>query len=176
MFAVIMAGGRGTRFWPRSRKRRPKQLLNIIGEKTILEQTVDRIRPLCGWDRILVVTEVEQAPLIRELFPQLPGRSAIGRTPGEEHGPLHRPGGAFSWPNAIRRKPWSFCRRITISRMCGISKTRCAPRFRRPRKGEVLITLGIPPTFPETGIRLYRTRGSGEIGRSTRRMGGQGLS
>ena len=52
MFAVIMAGGRGTRFWPRSRKRRPKQLLPILGEKTILEQTVDRILPLCGWERL----------------------------------------------------------------------------------------------------------------------------
>ena len=78
MVAVIMAGGRGTRFWPRSRKRRPKQLLNIIGEKTILEQTVDRIRSLCGWDRILIVTEGEQAPLIREALPPAPRGSVTG--------------------------------------------------------------------------------------------------
>ena len=44
--AVILAGGRGTRFWPRSRTRTPKQLLNIIGKETMLEQTVARLRPL----------------------------------------------------------------------------------------------------------------------------------
>jgi len=44
--AVILAGGRGTRFWPRSRTRTPKQLLNIVGEDTMLQQTVARLKPL----------------------------------------------------------------------------------------------------------------------------------
>ena len=44
--AVILAGGRGTRFWPRSRTRTPKQLLNIVGKETMLEQTVARLKPL----------------------------------------------------------------------------------------------------------------------------------
>ena len=46
MYAVIMAGGRGTRFWPRSREKKPKHLLDIISEKTIIQETVDRIKPL----------------------------------------------------------------------------------------------------------------------------------
>src|SRR5438445_13032319 len=49
--AVILAGGRGTRFWPRSRTRTPKQLLNIVGKETMLEQTVARLRPLIPADR-----------------------------------------------------------------------------------------------------------------------------
>ena len=50
--AVILAGGRGTRFWPRSRTRTPKQLLNIVGDDTMLEQTVARLRPLVPPERI----------------------------------------------------------------------------------------------------------------------------
>ena len=46
MHAVIMAGGRGTRFWPRSRATTPKQLLDIIGKKTMIQQTVERILPV----------------------------------------------------------------------------------------------------------------------------------
>jgi len=56
MFAVIMAGGKGTRFWPRSRERMPKHLLDILGERTILRETVDRIRPIVPAERTLVVT------------------------------------------------------------------------------------------------------------------------
>jgi mannose-1-phosphate guanylyltransferase len=58
--AVILAGGRGTRFWPRSRTRTPKQLLNIVGTETMLEQTVARLRPLIPPERIWTVTNAEQ--------------------------------------------------------------------------------------------------------------------
>ena len=61
LFAVIMAGGRGTRFWPRSRGAMPKQLLDITGESTMLQQTVERIAPLVPLRNILIVTGAEQA-------------------------------------------------------------------------------------------------------------------
>lgn len=67
--AVILAGGRGTRFWPRSRTRTPKQLLNIIGKETMLEQTVTRLRPLIPPDRIWTVTNAEQAAAVRKQLP-----------------------------------------------------------------------------------------------------------
>jgi mannose-1-phosphate guanylyltransferase len=54
--AVILAGGRGTRFWPRSRTRTPKQLLNIVGEGSMLQQTVARLAPLVPAQRIWTVT------------------------------------------------------------------------------------------------------------------------
>jgi mannose-1-phosphate guanylyltransferase len=67
--AIILAGGRGTRFWPRSRTRTPKQLLNIVGEETMLEQTVARLRPLIPPDRIWTVTNAEQAAAVKNQVP-----------------------------------------------------------------------------------------------------------
>jgi mannose-1-phosphate guanylyltransferase len=67
--AVILAGGRGTRFWPRSRTRIPKQLLNIVGKDTMLQQTVARLRPLIPPERIWTVTNAEQAAAVRKQVP-----------------------------------------------------------------------------------------------------------
>jgi mannose-1-phosphate guanylyltransferase len=67
--AVILAGGRGTRFWPRSRTRTPKQLLNIVGKQTMLEQTVARLRPLVSPDRIWSVTNAEQTVALKKQLP-----------------------------------------------------------------------------------------------------------
>jgi len=67
--AVILAGGRGTRFWPRSRTRTPKQLLNIVGKNTMLEQTVARLRPIISADRIWTVTNAEQADAVKKQVP-----------------------------------------------------------------------------------------------------------
>jgi mannose-1-phosphate guanylyltransferase len=67
--AVILAGGRGTRFWPRSRIRTPKQLLNIAGKETMLQQTVARLRPLVPAERTWTVTNAEQAAAVRKQLP-----------------------------------------------------------------------------------------------------------
>jgi mannose-1-phosphate guanylyltransferase len=75
--AVILAGGRGTRFWPRSRLRQPKQLLNIVGGETMLEQTVARLAPLVPPSRLWVVTNAEQAALVRAQLPRLPAAQLL---------------------------------------------------------------------------------------------------
>src|SRR6266481_3426980 len=67
--AVILAGGRGTRFWPRSRTRTPKQLLNIVGTDTMLQQTVTRLKPLISAERTWTVTSAEQAAAVRKQLP-----------------------------------------------------------------------------------------------------------
>src|SRR6202030_4784841 len=67
--AVILAGGRGTRFWPRSRTRTPKQLLNIIGAESMLQQTVARLKPVIPAERIWTVTNAEQAAGVRKQVP-----------------------------------------------------------------------------------------------------------
>ena len=67
--AVILAGGRGTRFWPRSRTRTPKQLLNIVGKQTMLQQTVERLLPLLPAQHIWTVTNTEQAAAVRKQLP-----------------------------------------------------------------------------------------------------------
>src|SRR5260370_38146853 len=63
--AVILAGGRGTRFWPRSRTRTPKQLLNIVSKDTMLQQTVAHLLPLIPAERIWTVTNAEQDDVVR---------------------------------------------------------------------------------------------------------------
>jgi mannose-1-phosphate guanylyltransferase len=72
LHAVIMAGGSGTRFWPLSRHARPKQLLKLAGERTMIQATVDRLEGLVPHDRTWVVTNRSQAAAIAEQLPQLP--------------------------------------------------------------------------------------------------------
>jgi len=74
--AVILAGGRGTRFWPRSRLRTPKQLLNIVGKDTMLEQTVARLRSLMPLDHIWNVTNTEQTAAVKKQVPA-PSRKCV---------------------------------------------------------------------------------------------------
>lgn len=74
--AVILAGGRGTRFWPRSRTRTPKQLINIVGKSTMLQQTVARLRPLLPPDCIWSVTNEEQTNALRKQLPA-PARKRV---------------------------------------------------------------------------------------------------
>jgi mannose-1-phosphate guanylyltransferase len=66
---VILAGGRGTRFWPRSRTRTPKQLVSIVGKNTMLQQTVERLKPLIPPKQIWSVTNTEQAAALRQQLP-----------------------------------------------------------------------------------------------------------
>ncbi|MCL5122903.1 MAG: sugar phosphate nucleotidyltransferase, partial [Deltaproteobacteria bacterium] len=61
LYSVIMAGGSGVRFWPQSRRHRPKQLLKIVGEKTMIRATIDRVSPVTPYDRIMVVTGARHA-------------------------------------------------------------------------------------------------------------------
>ncbi len=74
--AVILAGGRGTRFWPRSRTGTPKQVLNITGKQTMLEQTVARLRSLIPADLVWTVTNAEQAAAVRKQLP-VPARKRV---------------------------------------------------------------------------------------------------
>ena len=82
MYIVIMAGGRGTRFWPRSRAAEPKQLLDILSDRTMIQETLDRVRDLVPVERILIVTTREQAARIREQVPQVPAGNIISEPCG----------------------------------------------------------------------------------------------
>jgi mannose-1-phosphate guanylyltransferase len=77
LHAVVMAGGSGTRFWPKSRRNRPKQLLRLYGDATMLQQTVARIEPLVPGDRTLIITGADQAEAVREQLPHLPVRNIV---------------------------------------------------------------------------------------------------
>jgi mannose-1-phosphate guanylyltransferase len=78
VYAVIMAGGSGTRFWPASRKQSPKQLLTIAGQQTLLEAAVARLNNLVACTETLVVTNHSLVAAVRELLPDLPPSAILG--------------------------------------------------------------------------------------------------
>jgi mannose-1-phosphate guanylyltransferase len=86
LWAVIMAGGSGTRFWPESRKSRPKQFLRIFGKKTLLEQTVDRLKSVVPRERIIVVTQQSNVALVCQLA-NIPPSHVIGEPVGRNTAP-----------------------------------------------------------------------------------------
>jgi len=78
LHAVIMAGGSGTRFWPESRAERPKQLLRLAGDRTMLQMTVDRLGNAVPQDRVLVATTAQLAPAVAKQLPELPPDAILG--------------------------------------------------------------------------------------------------
>ncbi len=86
-YAVVMAGGKGERFWPQSRTSHPKQLLRLIGNLTLIEQTVERLMPLVKLENIIVITNQEYVAPMRSLLSQLPGNNIIGEPVGRDTAP-----------------------------------------------------------------------------------------
>lgn len=85
--ALIMAGGKGTRFWPLSTEERPKQFLNLIGDNTMIQMTVDRIKPIIPIDRIFICTGERYVDLVKEQLPELPERNIIIESEGRNTAP-----------------------------------------------------------------------------------------
>ena len=77
IYAVIMAGGSGTRFWPKSRHRLPKQLINFMGNGTLIRATLNRLEGLVQPDRVVVVTGKRHAHHIRRQLPEIPARNIL---------------------------------------------------------------------------------------------------
>jgi mannose-1-phosphate guanylyltransferase len=77
LYALILAGGSGERFWPLSRRTRPKQLLRLVAEQTLLEQAVARLDGLVPPERLLILTNVDQEAAVRELLPNIPEENIV---------------------------------------------------------------------------------------------------
>ncbi|MEA3345165.1 MAG: mannose-1-phosphate guanylyltransferase [Chloroflexota bacterium] len=86
-FVIILAGGTGTRLWPRSRENMPKQLQSIGAEDTMLQETFTRVRPLVPPERILVVTNEAYASIVQEQLPRLPEGNVISEPWGHNTAP-----------------------------------------------------------------------------------------
>lgn len=85
--ALIMAGGKGTRFWPLSTEEKPKQFLNLIDEDTMIQMTVNRIKPIIPMERIFVCTGAMYVDLVKEQLPELPEKNIIIEPEGRNTAP-----------------------------------------------------------------------------------------
>jgi len=157
--AVILAGGRGTRFWPRSRTRTPKQLLNIIGKQTMLEQTVARLRPLIPPDRIWTVTNSEQASELKKQLPPAARKRVITEPVGRNTAAAialaalhvrHTARGDALLAVLPADHYIANPERYRIIMRAALEVAR--------RKGRMVV-LGIPPTRPETGFGYIERMG-----------------
>src|SRR5436190_11906224 len=83
-FVIIMAGGRGERFWPVSREKTPKQLIKLIGDRSFLQQVVDRVLPLVPLKNILIITNAAQSPEVAKQLPKLPKQNIIAEPIGRD--------------------------------------------------------------------------------------------
>src|SRR5213079_2929747 len=77
IYALILAGGSGERFWPLSRRARPKQLLRLVSNETLLEETVARLEGLVSRERILILTNTEQESAVRKLLTRFPKENIV---------------------------------------------------------------------------------------------------
>jgi len=162
MIAVIMAGGRGTRFWPRSRTRRPKQFLAMTGKETMLEQTVNRLMPDFDPANIYVVTTEDLASDVRAMLPLLPAENTIVEPEGRNTAPCL----ALALTAIERTTPEGVMVVLSADHWIGdrdlfLGDIRTA--VRHAIEGRELVTFGIRPTYPETGYGYIETEGSGEV-------------
>ena len=148
--AVLLAGGRGTRFWPRSRTRTPKQLLNITGGETMLRETVSRLEPIFALRDFCVVTNIEQAAEVRKQLRGVPAAHILAE-------PVGRNTTAAIALAAIHLLHEHKDALMTV--LPSDSYVADAARYRQlvraaldlARSPGHLVVFGVPPTRPETG-------------------------
>lgn len=150
MYCVIMAGGSGTRFWPYSRHRRPKQLLKIVGETSMLQMTVDRLKKINTVQDIFIVTRQDLADTIRDEITGIKPENIIVEPSGKNTAPciglsalkiakLQKDAvmGIFPADHLIVGHK-RFAKAITTAKHIA-------------HKKKALVTIGLKPTFPSTG-------------------------
>lgn len=150
-YAIVMAGGVGSRFWPMSRRKRPKQFLDILGTgKTLIEQTVERLRGLCPLENILIVTNDIYRTTIAQLLPGLPAENILTEPMRRNTAPCI----AYGAYKIQKRNPEA--RIVVVPSDQVITKEERFVRvvekgFEFVSENPALLTLGIKPHRPETG-------------------------
>jgi len=149
-FVIIMAGGRGERFWPVSRQATPKQLITLLGKRSFLQQAVDRVLPLVPIKNILIITNAAQAAEVKRQLPKLPKENVIAEPCGRDTCAAVTLGAALVGA------------RSTTGVMAVLPADHVIPdekkfqqvlsdAFDLAGRGQVMVTIGIKPTEPATG-------------------------
>lgn len=149
--AVIMAGGRGTRFWPLSRRSRPKQFLPIVTPRPMIVETVDRLRPILAPASMFTISDQAQAVLIRKLIPDLPAANVLVEPEGRNTAPSLILATAEVYLRNSRAVVFALPADHLITRPA-IFRRKLRAAANAASAGEVIVTFGIPPTFPATGF------------------------
>ncbi|HRE48437.1 MAG TPA: mannose-1-phosphate guanylyltransferase [Aggregatilineales bacterium] len=157
LYALIMAGGGGTRLWPLSRKGRPKQMLPLTEERTMFQITVERLTDLLPPERIFVITGTGMAEALRESTPYIPATNVICEPFGRDSGPA----AGLGLYTIAGRDPDAIVAVLSADHHIANEE-----RFREALRtaAEVaergyIVTLGIPPSYPATGFG-YIQRGT----------------
>jgi mannose-1-phosphate guanylyltransferase len=150
LYVVIMAGGGGTRFWPWSREKHPKQLLPILSDRSMIRETVDRLRPFVSPDKILIVTSRSQVAQIQREVPEIPKKNLLVEPAGRNTAPCL----CLAALSIQKLNPEAVMVALpadhAIGDCRGFLRTLGIAKEFAARK-DFLITLGIRPTAPETG-------------------------
>ena len=150
-YAVIMAGGRGERFWPLSTVSRPKQMISLFGGTTLMAMAVERLEGLIPHENIFVVTNDTLVDPICEAAPMLKRENVIGEPMGRDTAAAVALGSALV---ASRNPDGAFCV-VTADHIMGdldIYRATLRDSLSIALENDVLFTIGITPRFPSTGF------------------------
>ncbi len=153
--ALVLAGGSGTRFWPLSRRARPKQLLALEGGRTLLQSTVDRLSPLIAPHEVWIVTTRDLVKEVRRQLPDVPARQILVEPVGRNTAP------AIAW--SVRSMPEDL-RQATVVVLPAdhrvgdpeVFRLRLAQAMQAVEEQDLVLTLGVVPRWPETGYGYLR--------------------
>ncbi len=149
-FNIIIAGGKGTRFWPLSRAQRPKQLLKILSRKSLIDETAERVYGLGGRDQTLVVTVAEQVGALKKELPALAKNNFLAEPLGKNTAPCI----GLAALEVLRRDPNGIMVVLPadhwVTDIKGFQRTLKAA-ITLAKKHDRLVTIGIRPDYPETG-------------------------
>src|ERR1700679_2809534 len=154
-YVIIMAGGRGERFWPVSRERTPKQLVTLLGKRSFLQQAVDRVLPLVPLKNIFIITNSLQAAEVRKQLPKLPKQNVIAEPCGRDTCAAVTLGAAIvgqrstSAVMAVLPADHVIPEEKKFEQVLGDS-------FDLASRGQVIVTIGIKPSEPATGYGYIR--------------------
>jgi mannose-1-phosphate guanylyltransferase len=150
-YAVIMAGGKGERFWPLSTSKHPKQLLALVGDKPLIAQAVDRLNDLMPPENIFVVTNADLVDATRDAAPQLPSENIVGEPIGRDTAAAVACGGAL-----VKAKDENGVFAVlTADQVMGdldVFSATLKGGMDLAEQNDILVTIGIEPTFPSTGF------------------------
>ncbi len=154
LYALIMAGGGGTRLWPLSRREHPKQMLDLLGDRTMFQMAVDRLLPLLPPEQIFVVTAAEQVAPLAEQVPALPRENFVVEPMGRGTAPCV----GLSALHLRERDPDAVMAVLTADHYIRRKETFRAALQAAQQVAEegYLVTMGIEPTFPSTGYGYIR--------------------